>query len=70
MTFINQYNNSCMALRCDANNFIAVNIMNAMAQHPGDTHLITVGNAHIVTNPVQQYINIGVNRGLIDPSQM
>lgn len=70
MAFINQYNNSCMALRCDANNFIAVNIMNAMAQFPNATHLITVGNAHLVTNPVQQYINIGLNAGLIDPSQM
>jgi len=70
MTFLNQYNNACMALRCDANNFIAVNIMNAMARFPNDTHLITVGNAHLVTNPVQQYINIGLEPGLIDPAQM
>ena len=70
LNFLNQYNNSCMALRCDANNFIAVNLMNAMARFPNATHLITVGNAHLVTNPVQQYINIGLNAGLIDPSQM
>lgn len=70
MTFLNQYNNSCMALRCDANNFIAVNIMNAMAAFPAATHLITVGNSHLVTNPVQQYINIGLHAGLVDPSQM
>jgi hypothetical protein len=70
LAFLNQYNNACMALRCDANNFIAINIMNAMARFPNATHLITVGNAHLVTNPVQQYINIGLAPGLIDPSQM
>ncbi len=70
LVFLNQYQNACMALRCDANNFIAINIMNAMARFPLATHLITVGNAHLVTNPVQQYINIGADAGLIDPSQM
>lgn len=69
MVFLNQYNNACMALRCDANNFIAANIMNAIARFPLATHLITVGNAHLVTNPVQQYINIGLEPGVIDPAQ-
>ena len=69
LTFLAQYNNNAMGLRTDANNFIAVNINRVIAAHPNATHLITVGNAHITTNPVQQYINLGTEVGLVDPSQ-
>jgi len=68
LNFVLGYNTRAMALRCDANNFIAANISRVIALYPNDTHLITVGDAHITTNPVQQYINLGALQGLIDPS--
>ena len=70
LAFLNQYNHLAMGLRTDANNFIAANIQRVIAQQPADsTHLITVGNAHITTNPVQNYLNIGAHPGYVDASQ-
>lgn len=67
--FINTYNNNAMRLRTDANNFIAINIARSIALFPNDTHLITLGSAHLTTNPVQNFLNIGANIGIADASQ-
>lgn len=67
--FLKKFFNECMDYRCKANIFIGANIRNAIARFPNATHLITVGNAHLDSNPVQQYIDIGSEDGVIDPSQ-
>ena len=67
--FLLQYHNDAMQLRIVAHNFIGANITRVITQYPNDTHLITVGDAHITTNPVQQYINIDGQVGLVDSAQ-
>jgi hypothetical protein len=52
LQFVLAYNNAAMRLRTDANQYIAQNIWKKIQLHPHDTHLITVGAAHITTNPV------------------
>lgn len=66
-TFVLGYFNNAMQLRTGANNFIGARIAANIALHPNDTHLITVGDAHILVDPVQQYIPVPLGQtALID----
>ncbi len=69
--FLQGYINAAMQLRTDANPFIGANIQCIIERYPTSTHLITCGNAHIITNPLYRYIAIPPNAsGVIDASQM
>jgi hypothetical protein len=67
--FLLDYNKRAMQLRTEANNYIAINITKSVNLYPNDTHLITLGDAHLTNNPVQQYLSIGAAIGVVDIDQ-
>ena len=67
--FLLGYNKSAMMMRTQANNHIAASIKKSIDLFPNDTHLITLGDAHLTDNPVQNYLNIGGAIGVVDEDQ-
>eukprot|EP01084_Bolivina_argentea_P087932 158753_1 len=69
--FLKYFYRTAMELRTDVGvqKLIGANIQKSIDKHANNTHIITVGNAHIEINPVQHYINIGNAFGVIDAFQ-
>jgi hypothetical protein len=56
LPFLNEYKNTAMSLRCVINNVIGANIQRVINTYPDHMHLIACGDAHILVNPLQLYI--------------
>ncbi|MGL4555041.1 MAG: hypothetical protein ACRC33_28065 [Gemmataceae bacterium] len=70
LKFLFAYNKVGMKLRIDVNRYIGENIREVISANPDATHIITVGDAHIAEDPVQNYIALpkGVD-GIVDPGK-
>lgn len=67
--FLSDYFLAAMEQRTAAHRYVAMNIVKNINQHPECTHLITIGDAHLLTNPVYNYINLGTMPGVVDPDK-
>lgn len=68
--FLKEYKNTAMALRTGINNVIGANIQRVIKMYPDHMHLITCGDAHIITDPLQQYIQPPIGTfGIADASK-
>jgi hypothetical protein len=54
--FLKEYKNVGMSLRTGINDVIGANIQRVIKRYPDHMHFITCGDAHIITNPLQRYI--------------
>jgi hypothetical protein len=54
--FLRSYNLTAMALRTGVNDEMGAKIQRVIKQYPDHVHMITCGDAHIVDNPLYQYI--------------
>jgi hypothetical protein len=55
--FLVAYINTAMRLRVEINDVIGGNVQRVIDRFPDNVHLVTCGNAHLVQNPLYQYID-------------
>ncbi|MCI5141799.1 MAG: hypothetical protein D3909_08765 [Candidatus Electrothrix sp. ATG1] len=58
LQFFQGYLNTAMEARTQVNDLIANVIQPGLINNPDSTHLITCGNAHILHNPLHNFINL------------
>lgn len=69
-TMVNNFRIDAMAQRTGAHQYLGPMIRNRMLQYPDCTHLITVGNAHLINNPIQHHIPLPPGEiGVVDAAQ-
>lgn len=67
---IRDFQRATMRLRTEINKEIGDNIQKTVNTYPGDMHLITCGDAHIITNPLYKFIHPPVGTfGVADQSK-
>lgn len=70
LNLLRQYNLAAMQLRTGIHNVIGATIQRRIVQYPDHIHLITCGDAHIIDNPLYNYIQPPVGTfGIADQNQ-
>ncbi len=56
LIFLKDYQKAAIRLRCIANNDIGFNIQKKIDEFPDHMHFVSCGDAHIINNPLYQYV--------------